>query len=206
MILCVLNSQNYETVLGTPASPTGYPLVFVAQKPDCSSFLVLVESLHVALTETLAVPDGYDFTYCQAWGLAVNDTVVARVVSDVQNKKRKNVDAHCSGVLEAGFNYAGNIYQNSVDAQNNIGIRAIYAGWSIQDPTTFPWVEPYSLGWWDVSNVWHAMTAAEFMLFAKAVSDYVSACAACCRNHKNAITQENCITYDYTTGWPVNPQ
>lgn len=109
------------------------------------------------------------------------------------------------GKLDAGFVYLGVTYQINGEAQDNIGKRATYAGWSTQDPITFPWVEPYSLGWWDISNVWHAMTANEFMLFAKAVSDYVSACAACFRNHKNAITAENCATYDYTTGWPVNP-
>lgn len=205
MILCVLNSQNFENLLGTPEARSGAVVVFVAQKPDCSSFLVLVEALHPALTEIIAIPDGYDFTYCQEWGLGINGGVVERVVNDLQNKKCKDVDAYCSDVLEAGFIYAGNIYQINGDAQDNIGKRATYAGWSKQDPITFPWIEPYSLGWWDIDNIWHPMTADEFMLFAKAVSDYVSACAACLREHKNAVTGENCVTYDYTTGWPVNP-
>lgn len=124
---------------------------------------------------------------------------------DTEAIRKKKVDCHCSEMLSAGFVYGGATYQIDGDAQEAIGKRAIYADWSVQDPATFPWVEPYSLGWWDVLNVWHGMTAAEFRLFAKAVSDYVSDCAARCRNHKNAITPLNCATYDYTTGWPVNP-
>lgn len=118
--------------------------------------------------------------------------------------KCKQCNVFLSEKLSAGFIYGGFTYQINGDAQDNIGKRATYAGWSNQDPITFPWVEPYSLGWWDISNTWHAMTANGFMLFAKAVSDYVSACAACCRNHKTAITPLNCQTFDYTTGWPVN--
>lgn len=120
-------------------------------------------------------------------------------------KTRVMCSEYMSAKLAAGFVYGGNTYQVDGDAQDNIGKRATYAGWSKLDPLTFPWVDPYSLGWWDIVNVWHPMTAEEFMLFAKAVSDYVSECAACCRNHKNLITPENCATYDYTTGWPVNP-
>lgn len=107
--------------------------------------------------------------------------------------------------ISSGFVYGGNTYQINGSAQEAIGKRAIYAGWSVQDPVTFPWGDPYSLGWWDIFNIWHAMTAAEFRLFAKSVSDYVSACASCCRTHKSAITTLNYSTYDYTTGWPVNP-
>lgn len=123
--------------------------------------------------------------------------------------------------FSSGFMYGGYTYQVNGDARSSIGDRAIYAGWSNADPVTFPWVEPYSLGWWDVNNIWHAMTAAEFMLFGKAVSDYVSACFVCCRAHKNALgaicgnalltdtekmtAMEAYMATDALTGWPVNP-
>jgi hypothetical protein len=32
------------------------------------------------------VPSGFDFTYCQEWGLTINDAVVARVVLDLRRK------------------------------------------------------------------------------------------------------------------------
>lgn len=125
-------------------------------------------------------------------------------MEDLCGEKCKQCNAFLNGKLSAGFVYGGNTYQINGDAQDSIGKRATYAGWNKADPITFPWLEPYSRGWWDVTNTWHPMTVDEFMLFAKAVSDYVSACAACCRDHKSAITTENCETYDYTTGWPVN--
>lgn len=137
----------------------------------------------------------------------------------------------CNGVnqimadkLALGFEYpsaSGIIYQINGDAQDSIGKRATYAGWSNADPIAFPWVPPYSLGWWDANNTWHAMTAVEFMLFGKAVSDYVSACAACCRGHKTALeticnnalltdAEKNAamdayLATDALAGWPVNP-
>lgn len=112
------------------------------------------------------------------------------------------VDYFCDK-MDAGFSYLGVTYQINSAAQADIGNRAIYATLSKGDPVTFPWGDPYYRGWWDVLNVYHAMTADEFLLFAKAVSDYVSTCAACCRDHKNAITPENCTTYDYTLNWPL---
>lgn len=137
----------------------------------------------------------------------------------------------CNGVsqimsdkLSIGFEYpsaSGIIFQINETAREAIGQRAIYAWWSNADPVTYPWSAPYSLGWWDVTNTWHVMTAAEFMLFAKAVSDYVSACAACCRGHKTALeticnnalltdAEKNAamtsyLAVDALAGWPVNP-
>ncbi|SUZ92765.1 uncharacterized protein METZ01_LOCUS45619 [marine metagenome] len=32
------------------------------------------------------VPTGFDFTYCQEWGLTINDAVMARVILDLRRK------------------------------------------------------------------------------------------------------------------------
>lgn len=89
MILSVLNSSNSQALFGTPDTPTNFPCTIIAQKQDCSSFLILSKEANPALDPFVAF-DGYDFTYCQAWGLTVNAEVVARVVLDLRAKAYPN--------------------------------------------------------------------------------------------------------------------
>jgi len=75
---------------GTPDDPIDRSYVtMIAQKPDCSAFLFVCKDAQDALTGlTLldAVPSGYDFTYCQEWGLTINDAVLARTILDMRRK------------------------------------------------------------------------------------------------------------------------
>ncbi len=109
--------------------------------------------------------------------------------------------------LVAGFNYGGVTFQACKESQRLISARATYALANKIDAVAFPWVAPCNEGWWDINNnpLASTTTVDGFLAFAKAFFDYCSACSKCCRNHKNAITSENFATYDYTTGWPVNP-
>jgi hypothetical protein len=45
--------------------------------------LILSKDANSALKPFVSY-DGYDFTYCQAWGLTIDDEVVARVVQDLR--------------------------------------------------------------------------------------------------------------------------
>jgi len=61
----------------------------IAQTPNCNAFLFLCKDTQDALTGlTLldTVPDGFDFTYCQEWGLTINDAIVARTILDIRRK------------------------------------------------------------------------------------------------------------------------
>jgi len=61
----------------------------IAQTPSCDAFLFVCKDTQDAQTglELLStVPDGFDFTYCQEWGLTINDDVVDRVVLDLRRK------------------------------------------------------------------------------------------------------------------------
>ena len=57
----------------------------VAQLPDCSAALFLSNTTYDNEAAELldAVPSGYNFTYCQAWGLDFNQTVLDRVIEDL---------------------------------------------------------------------------------------------------------------------------
>jgi hypothetical protein len=85
MILGVLNSSNWAAVLGTVQEPLNPPLNIIAQKTDCSAFLVLTKE-PISGLDPFESYDGYDFTYCQEWGLTVDDDVVKRVVRDLRAK------------------------------------------------------------------------------------------------------------------------
>jgi hypothetical protein len=90
MKLYKINGVNCSDYFGTPDNPIDRSYItMVAQKPDCSAFLFLCKDAQDAQTglELLStVPSGFDFTYCQEWGLTINDAVVDRVVLDLRRK------------------------------------------------------------------------------------------------------------------------
>lgn len=88
MILCELNSGNWEAFFGTPTAPVtrSTAVVVIGQKPDCSSFLLLTAATDPLLTARDGIPAGYDFTYCQQWGLSITPGVISRVWADLRAK------------------------------------------------------------------------------------------------------------------------
>jgi hypothetical protein len=97
MKLYKLPANNCESLFGTPMETKQVDdVVIIAQTPDCSSFLVLSKTNYEAL-EPFTSYDGYDFTYCQQWGLTVNEEVVIRTISDL----RKNAYPPMADYLDA---------------------------------------------------------------------------------------------------------
>jgi len=65
--------------------------IIIAQTPNCDAFLFLTKWNREGdefnyLEELDSVPSGFDFTYCQAWGLTIDDDVVDRVIIDLRKK------------------------------------------------------------------------------------------------------------------------
>ena len=90
MNLYKIKSEDWGTVFGTHdfcdrSDKIETDFICIAQTPNCDAFLLLSNTEHneeeVELLDT--APSGFDFTYCQDWGLAVNDTVVDRVIEDL---------------------------------------------------------------------------------------------------------------------------
>ena len=90
MKLYKILAANYETYYGTQENPIDRSYTTtIAQKPDCSAFLFLckdAQDAQTGLSLLSTVPSGFDFTYCQEWGLTINAAVVARVVLDLRKK------------------------------------------------------------------------------------------------------------------------
>jgi hypothetical protein len=89
MKLYKLEASGWETFFGTPEDRIARDVIRIAQKPNCDAFLLLAKDAQDAqdgLTLLDSVPSGFDFTYCQEWGLTVDDAVVDRVIIDLRKK------------------------------------------------------------------------------------------------------------------------
>ena len=86
MKLYKIEASNHATFFGTPENPIARDVTMIAQTPSCDAFLLLSKDAQDGLELLSTVPSGFDFTYCQEWGLAIDDAVVARVVLDLRRK------------------------------------------------------------------------------------------------------------------------
>ena len=83
-----LESSNFETFFGGPEPKDSIErdVVTIAQTPTCDAFLYLSKDAQDGLELLDSVPEGFDFTYCQEWGLTIDDDVVDRVITDLRDK------------------------------------------------------------------------------------------------------------------------
>ena len=86
MKLYKIEASNCETFFGTSENPIARDVTIIAQTPSCDAFLLLSKDAQDGLELLSTVPSGFDFTYCQEWGLTINDAVVARVILDLRRK------------------------------------------------------------------------------------------------------------------------
>jgi hypothetical protein len=100
MPLYSLPASNFTALFGTPQEPIPRSGInFIAQKTDGSGFLVLSNTAYPEL-EAFTSYDGYDFTYCQAWGLTINDEVVARTILDLRKNAYPPIADYLDGVVK----------------------------------------------------------------------------------------------------------
>ena len=86
MKLYKIEVSNWETFFGTPEEPIKRDVKIIAQTPSCDAFLFLANDTFDELELLDSVPTGFDFTYCQEWGLTIDDDVVDRVIIDLRKK------------------------------------------------------------------------------------------------------------------------
>ena len=112
MKLYILPATNFESLFGSPLERKQVnDVVIVAQTQDCSSFLVLSKTNYTAL-EPFTSYNGFDFTYCQQWGLTINEEVVVRTISDL----RKNAYPPMANYLDAIVKNDNEALQTYLDA------------------------------------------------------------------------------------------
>ena len=96
MKLYKILAANYETYFGTTDNPIDRSYItIIAQTPSCDAFLFLCkdeQDAQTGLSLLSTVPDGFDFTYCQEWGLTINDAVVDKVIIDLRKKNYGTIE------------------------------------------------------------------------------------------------------------------
>jgi hypothetical protein len=97
MRLYKIAAANYATYFGTPDDPIDRSYVtIIAQTPSCNAFLFVCkdeQDAQTGLTLLDAVPSGFDFTYCQEWGLTINAAVLARTILDIRRKAYGSIES-----------------------------------------------------------------------------------------------------------------
>ena len=86
MKLYKIEASNWETFFGTPEERIERDVRIIAQTPSNDAFLLLANDTFDELELLDSVPTGFDFTYCQEWGLTIDDDVVDRVIIDLRKK------------------------------------------------------------------------------------------------------------------------
>ena len=107
MKLYKLEASNWRTFFGGPDREDHIErdVIIIAQTPSCNAFLLLAKDAQDGLELLDSVPAGFDFTYCQEWGLTVDDAVVDRVILDLRKKSYP--------IWQDQFD---DIYHNGIDA------------------------------------------------------------------------------------------
>ena len=107
MKLYKILAANYETYFGTIDNPIDRSYItIIAQTPSCDAFLFLCkdeQDAQTGLSLLSTVPSGFDFTYCQEWGLTINDAVVARVVLDIRRKAYGTWESQLEKIYDEGI-------------------------------------------------------------------------------------------------------
>ena len=55
----------------------------IAQTPNCDAFLLLSNTTYNELELLDTAPSGFDFTYCQEWGLEVTQAKIDRAIAEI---------------------------------------------------------------------------------------------------------------------------
>ena len=86
MKLYKLEASNWVNFFGGPDETSERDTRTIAQTSSCDAFLLLSKDAQDGLELLDSVPSGFDFTYCQEWGLTVDNDVIERVIKDLRKK------------------------------------------------------------------------------------------------------------------------
>ena len=90
-------------------------MFIIGQKPNCSQFLVLSFQSYEGLNATQTIPEGFDFTYCQEWGLTINEDIVQRVWADIRSKAYGSI----ANQLDTLFHDGIDVWKSNIQTVKN---------------------------------------------------------------------------------------
>lgn len=93
--LCTVDAKDLSTIFGKPAMPgqeaiaPKYPniqTIMIGQKPDCTGYLLLTDTVVKEFKKQTSVPEGYDFIFRQEWGLRITEETIHRVIETMRKE------------------------------------------------------------------------------------------------------------------------
>lgn len=121
MKLATLLSNKSTAYWGTPQEPIDRgSATIIGRRPDDSEFILLVPEVTPQLDEQTLVPEGFVFTYCQAWGLSISDEVIDRVWNDLRSKAYPPATDYLDGLVK------GNTAQTQKYISDCLAVKAKY--------------------------------------------------------------------------------
>jgi hypothetical protein len=103
MKLYKLLASNYEIYFGTSDNPITRDVTIIAQTPNYDAFLLLSKDEQTELELLTTVPSGFNFTYCQDWGLTINDAIVDKVIIDLRKKAYGTWESQLEKIYDDGI-------------------------------------------------------------------------------------------------------
>lgn len=93
--LCTVEAKDLSTVFGSRGIPgresvppkyENLNVIMIGQKPDCSGYLLLSDTVVSEFVQQDSVPEGYDFIFRQEWGLRITEEIIHRVIDTLRKE------------------------------------------------------------------------------------------------------------------------
>ena len=110
-----LNALDSIALFGTPDERKNPKLQIIGQKTDDSEFLILASEDFGILELQNTIPDGFVFTFCQEWGLTINDEVIRRVKQALRAKELINIKVQVQDINDETVTLDGDVIRPQND-------------------------------------------------------------------------------------------
>ena len=93
--LCTVELKDLVTVFGNRGLPgeevippkyENLNVIMIGQRPDCSGYLLLSDTVVREFKKQTSVPEGYDFIFRQEWGLRITEESIHRVIDTLRKE------------------------------------------------------------------------------------------------------------------------
>ena len=108
--LCSVEAKDLSTIFGGPnivpgAEPTppkyeGLNVIMIGQKPDCSGYLLLTDTVVEEFEQQTSIPEGYDFIFRQEWGLRITEETIPRVIETLRKEAYPPMSDYIDGIVK----------------------------------------------------------------------------------------------------------
>lgn len=122
--LCSIEATDIAVVFGrtgpfenVPPKYDNLNVIMIGQKPDCSGYLLLSDTVVDEFTQHNSVPDGYDFIFRQSWGLSITEDVIHRVISTLRAEAYPPMEDYLDAIVKNDNDQLQKYLQDCLDVK-----------------------------------------------------------------------------------------